>query len=204
MPKIPILLLAAGKASRMGAPKQLLPWGNKTLFEHAVDTALELKNHPLFVVVGAHEKQLLPLVSPAITELVFNPEWQQGMGTSIAFGIKAIQKTVPNARGVLIFLVDQPLVDSAYLSSFFLAFQMNHKQIIASSYSDGRLGVPALFDAVYFKDLIAFTGDRGAKKLIEKQQDNVLCISGGVFLSDVDTPEAYQDLLLKYFPNRQS
>lgn len=204
MPKIPILLLAAGKASRMGAPKQLLPWGNKTLFEHAVDTALELKDHPLFVVVGAHEKQLLPLVNPAITELVFNPEWQQGMGTSIAFGIKAILNKVPNASGVLIFLVDQPLVDSTYLSSFLLGFRLNRKQIIASAYSDGRLGVPALFDAVYFKDLVAFTGDRGAKKLIEKQHDFVLRVSGGVLLSDVDTPEAYQDLILKYSPNRQS
>ena len=203
MPNLPILLLAAGNATRMGSPKQLLPWMGKTLFEQAVDTALTLKNHPLFVVVGAHQQQLLPLINPAITELVINSKWNNGMGTSIAVGIKTVLKRVPNALGVLILLVDQPLIDRDYLSSFFFRYRPNKKQIIASSYEDGRLGVPALFDAFYFKELLQLSKDRGAKKLIEKYKNQVVNISGGSLLTDVDTPEEYRDLLVKYVPNPQ-
>ena len=204
MPKFPILLLAAGKSSRMGTPKQLLPWGNNTLFEQAISSALSLKNHPLFVVVGAYHEQLLPLIPSKVVKSVVNPQWEEGMGTSIAVGIKAVLKIYPNASGVLIFLVDQPLVDTHYLAEFFKIGRVKKGHIIASRYPDGHFGVPAFFDAVYFNELLGFSKDQGARTLIKKYSKQVIGLSGGDSLRDIDTPEAYQEMFAQFSSNPRS
>jgi len=204
MPKTPILLLAAGESSRMSKPKQLLPWGERTLFEHAIATALHFKNHPLFVVLGAYHEQLLPLIPSKTVTAIINPQWKEGMGTSIAAGIKAIRAAHTKASGVMIILVDQPLIDPPYLRNFLKKIDSNKKKIIASSYPDGRLGVPAFFDAVYFSELMAFSKDQGARKLIKKYRNHVTSISRENLLTDIDTPEAYQKLLSQFPPIPQS
>jgi len=204
MPEIPILLLAAGKSSRIGKPKQLLPWGKSTLFEHAMATALTFKRHPLFVVVGAYHEQLLPLIPPQGVEIVINSQWKEGMGNSIAVGLNAILKSCPKASGVLILLADQPLIDNIYLTQFLNQVAINKKQIIASSYPDGSLGVPAFFDAFYFKEILGFSRDQGAQKLMAKYAQHISRIPGKKLLADVDTEEAYRELLSQLSLNPQS
>lgn len=200
MPEIPVLLLAAGKSSRMGTSKQLLPWGKSTLLEHAMTTALTLEKNPLFVVVGAFYEQLLPLIPSENVESVVNPQWRKGMGSSIAVGLKAILKRYPKAPGVLILLADQPLIDTDYLTRILDKVTINKRQIIASGYPDGRLGVPAFFDAFFFKEILAFSKDLGARKLMEKYAEHITRIPGEQLLTDVDTPGAYQELLSRFLP----
>ena len=86
MVKIPILLLAAGSSSRMGRPKQLLPWGKQTLIEHQIQTLLQTGN-PVNVVLGAHSESVIPVIKNMGSFIFFNPDWEQGMGSSIAAGI---------------------------------------------------------------------------------------------------------------------
>ncbi len=85
MAKIPILLLAAGGSSRMGQPKQLLPWGNRTLIEHQILT-LQKAGQPVNVVLGSNSDLVMPVIEKYPVNIFVNPNWESGMGSSISFG----------------------------------------------------------------------------------------------------------------------
>lgn len=197
MAKIPILLLAAGGSTRMGQPKQLLPWGEQTLIEHQIQTLLKTGN-PINVVLGSNSKLIIPVIEKYSLDIFINADWKSGMGSSISFGIGQIIQKFPDADGVLITLLDQPMVTTFYLEKMFYAYQPDSKQIIASRSASGWKGVPVLFDKCYFKELSELKNEEGAKKIIKRHEKNVILLDGGELLEDMDTPLVYQQLLSKF------
>lgn len=197
MANVPHLLLAAGSSNRMGQPKQLLPWGDKTLIEHQVHTRLQT-NQDVVVVLGCQADIVLPLIEKYPVTVLINNQWVKGMGNSISYGIKMLIKYYPHADGVLISLLDQPLITTEHLEKILSTFQSESKQIIASQAASGWIGVPALFDKVYFEELTKLNGEQGAKKIIQKHQPFVKSIVCDKILEDMDTPEKYEELLKIY------
>ena len=196
MPEIPILLLAAGGSSRMGQPKQLLPWGNQTLIEYQIGILQDAGN-PINVVIGSNSDLVIPVIEKYPVNIFINTEWESGMGSSISFGIGQIIQKFPAADGVLITLLDQPLLTTSYFEKMFDAYQPNSKQILVSRSASGWTGVPVLFDALYFKDLTQLKNDEGARKIIKRNEEQVILLEGGEMLEDMDTPEKYLQLLGK-------
>ena len=196
MAEIPILLLAAGSSSRMGQPKQLLPWGNRTLIEHQIQTLVKTDN-PVNVVIGSNSELIIPVIEKYPVSIFINPDWECGMGSSISFAISRTKQKFPNAKGVLIALLDQPLITTAFIEKILGAYQPGAKQILVSQSASGWTGVPVLFDECYFKELSELRDDEGAKKIIKSYPENVISFEGGDMLEDVDTPETYQQLLNK-------
>lgn len=195
MPNIVALILAAGQSKRFGSPKQLLKWKESNLLEHAINTVSEANVSKKFLVLGANFNQILKEVDTSKVEVIKNNSWERGLGNSIAFGVNHILKSNANVDGILLILADQPLIDTAYLNVLIDTFKSSDKvQIIASSYFNGKKGVPALFDKRYFKELTKLKGDKGAKALIEKYSKNVSLIEGEHKLSDIDTFEEYEQL----------
>lgn len=197
MPEIPILLLAAGGSSRMGQPKQLLPWGNQTLIGHQIQTLLET-GQPVNVVIGSDSDLIIPVIEKFPVNIVINANWESGMGSSISLGITQIQQKFPNANGVLITILDQPLITSAYLEKIRTAFRTFSRQIIVSKSASGWTGVPVLFDKCYFEELSGLKNDEGAKKIIQRHPENVTHVEAGELLDDMDTPEAYRQMQNKF------
>jgi molybdenum cofactor cytidylyltransferase len=197
MAKVPHLLLAAGESRRMGQPKPLLPWGDKTLIEHQIQIRLQSKQ-VVIVLLGCHAEKILPVIEKLPVTPLINKEWPNGMGNSIAFGIKMLAQKHPDSEGVLISLVDQPLVTAAHFEKIYSSFQVGNKQIIVSQSAAGWRGVPALFDACYFEDLKKLSGEAGARTLIQSHPNEVKGISCGHLLADIDTPEAYRELLERF------
>lgn len=197
MARIPILLLAAGASSRMGQPKQLLPWGSQTLIEHQILTLLET-GYPVNVVIGSNSDLIQPVIQKYPVDIFINTDWESGMGSSISGGISQIIQRFPEAAGVLITLIDQPMVTTFYLEKMLYAYQPDSQQIIASSSASGWTGVPVLFDQFYFKELSELSNDEGAKKITKRHEESVIFMEGGELLEDMDTPETYQKLLNKY------
>ena len=173
MTEIPVLLLAAGSSTRMGRPKQLLPWGNTSLIEHQIKTLLATGN-PLNVVLGSDSDLILPTIEKYRVTIFYNKNWERGMGSSISFGISQIMREYPKADGVLICLLDQPLVTAAYLAKMLGTFQPGLRQIVASHSASGWTGVPVIFDKYYFNELAKLKNDEGAKKIIQQQERNVI------------------------------
>ncbi len=189
---IAIVILAAGASSRMGRPKQLLPWEDTTLLGHAIRKAKDSVAKSVIVVLGAHAESIRNAIIGEV-EILENTSWKSGLGSSIACGTDFLVKHT-KADGVLIMLADQPLVGTSYLNSMMGAFDTEEKGIIATAYPH-NVGVPALFAASYFDRLVKLADDYGAKKIIDKHDADVLVLDPGNKMVDIDTKREYENLI---------
>ena len=163
---------------RLGQPKQLLPYQGKTLLRHATETALSVG--PVTVVLGAHAEQLVPTLHGLPVTIIVLDDWQEGMAASLRTGITA----AGDCDAALVMLCDQPLVTTELLTALLEAWEPG--SIVASDYGEA-LGPPCVFDRAYFPELLALTGDSGARKLLKKYPCRTVAFPGG--RADVDTRE---------------
>lgn len=194
MKNIGLIILAAGKASRMGKPKQLLIYQGTSLISHAVKIGLNSTCKPVLVVLGAYAEQIKPEINKLPIKIVENPLWETGMSSSIRVGITAIKESNPNLDAVIIALADQPLIDVKVFNKLIQSYRETRNIIIASAYDD-IVGVPALFDCALFGELMQLEGDKGARVLMRKYRDEVLSIEIPEAAIDIDTEDDYEKLL---------
>ena len=177
----------------MGNIKQLLAWKGTFLLKHTISNVLQLESTQTIVVLGANYERIKAEIQQECIQIIYNTNWENGLGNSIAFGVKHILSN-SNVDGVLITLADQPLIDATYLNTLIGSFNIGKKQIVASNYGNEKLGVPALFDSCYFEELSELNQDKGAKKVIENHLDNVITLNAKHLISDIDTKEDYERL----------
>ena len=193
MANIQLLLLAAGSSSRMGSPKQLLSWGSKTLIEHQIKELLDTGNL-VSVVLGAFANEIIDVIDKLSIEIYINENWKKGMGTSISFGIEKLLAQHSELDGVLISLIDQPLLSTSHFKKMLNVFHKGKEQIIVSKSETGWSGAPVIFDKKYFDELLKLKHDEGAKVIMNKYQNSIHFVNSGIILKDMDTPEAYNEL----------
>lgn len=188
---IGLVLLAAGASSRMGTAKQLLPYQGRSLLRYMAEVALASRCSSVVVVLGAHVDRTRLEIGDLPVQIVENPHWSTGMGSSIQAGVQQI--TAQPLAAIIVMLCDQPLVTSANLNQLIESYQATQHSVIASAYS-GTLGVPALFNHQLFPDLLSLSPNQGAKHLIKQYHDRVDSVSFPEGAIDLDTPEDYQQL----------
>jgi molybdenum cofactor cytidylyltransferase len=193
-PNIAIVILAAGGSKRMGSPKQLLKWGDQTLIEHSIEEAQGVNPKSVLVVLGANFNLIKNHIPDLQITIINNPHWEQGLGTSIAIAVEYLQSSKSRVDGLLVTLCDQPLITSDYLGFLLSKFQSGKNQIFATSYGDGKHGVPALFDKVYFNELMGLRDDQGARDILKRQANNVIGVTPPESNVDLDTKEDYANL----------
>ncbi len=172
----------------MGFPKQLIKTGEWSLIQKITGTALRAGLDPVVVVLGAHEDRIRPELSGFPVIITVNPEWEQGMGTSIAQGVKALQGLPYPVDNVLILLTDQPLIEAEDCRVLLDLKLRSPAKIVAAAYS-GQLGVPAVFDKSLLPDLAALQGQSGAKSLFGIYRDSLASVGLPHAALDLDTPE---------------
>ncbi|OQP60392.1 hypothetical protein A3860_33990 [Niastella vici] len=188
-----IIILAAGASTRLGRPKQLLPWQGKTLLQHAVQCALTITTQPV-VVMGSNADQLAAGLNHSQVQIVFNPEWEQGIASSIRYGLQALLNRTPAPDQVIFMVCDQPFVTAGLLLELVNERQNTRKPIVASAYG-GTLGIPALFEKSLFPQLLDLQGDTGARKLIQQHTDEVAAVPFPKGEFDIDTVVEYEELV---------
>lgn len=191
--EVALLLLAAGASTRMGQPKQLLPYQGRTLLRHAAETAVAANCAPIVLVTGAVHEALAAEVAGLSVQVVHNPAWETGMASSIRAGLGAVVGAKP--RAVLIMLSDQPLVTPELLRQLMAQQQQTQAPVVAAAYGD-TLGVPAVFDRTMLAVLNQLQGAQGANRLIASLGAAVGRVAFPAGLLDVDTPEQYAALLV--------
>ncbi|MEE1963439.1 nucleotidyltransferase family protein [Allomuricauda taeanensis] len=192
MHSIPILILAAGASMRMGGKtKQLLPWAGTTLLGHAIQQATQV-SETVVVVLGA-KSELIEQQVPNQVETIVNPNWEQGIGSSISVGVGHILNLCKTMDGVLIMLGDQPFLDADYLQKLVRGFNNGEHAIVATSYGK-KMGVPAIFSPSVVTELSGLNQDVGAKQIIEKYADRAKGMDPEGKEIDVDTMETYHRL----------
>jgi len=189
--KFGIIVLAAGASTRMGRPKQLLPFIGETLIEHAVRTALNSGADDVTVVVGAEEAVVRAKLERFPVRIIFNGDWQEGMGSSIRRGVAAQAAEV---TCLVISPCDQPLVTAELYRELAERQIKTQARIVASSYN-GVIGAPCAFGQEMFPKLMALQGDTGARQLIRNSLLPVEIVEFAGGNLDVDTIEDYQSLV---------
>lgn len=189
-PTIGIIILAAGASTRMGKPKQLLPYQGRSLLRHITEVAIASKNQPIIVVLGANAEIIKPEICQLPVQIVENLQWASGMSSSIQAGVNALGQ---NVEAVAIALCDQPFVSVQVINQLVEAYRRSDKAIVACEYAD-TLGVPALFHHTFFSKLTNLKQGEGAKQIIKKYINQVTSIPFLQGKIDIDTPDDYEQL----------
>jgi CTP:molybdopterin cytidylyltransferase MocA len=179
-----ILVLAAGEGRRFSGIKQLSDINGQPMLRRVVWTALQTAL-PVIVVLGAHADTIAPVLADLSIQVIRHAEWLEGMGGSLAAGMRQLQITYPDASAVMVLLGDQPLIDSATLERMLKEHVAAPRQILASEQVKG-VGPPALFPRDCFAALADCTGDQGARALLKAQAHRVV-LQRHADTTDVDT-----------------
>ena len=189
---VALLLLAAGASTRLGRPKQFLPYHGRTLLRHAAEVAAASGCTPRLLVTGALHEKLLVEVAGLGFGVVRNEDWATGMGGSIAAGVSALEAQNPGLAAIIVMLCDQPLLTPEVLQQLQRQFLATGQPLVATAYA-GTRGVPALFARDVFPDLRALAGATGARELLRRYAHlPAVEFAGGAV--DVDTAEQYAAL----------
>jgi molybdenum cofactor cytidylyltransferase len=185
-PRIGAVVLAAGASTRLGYPKQLVVHQGEPLVRRAAAAAVHAGADPVVVVLGARAGQIAPaLLGLASVTTVVHQEWQAGLASSLAIGLRALGARAA-CDAALVTLADQPLVDAAALGRLLGAFSAE-RRIVASSYGD-TVGVPAVFAWEYVDELAHLAGDVGAGAWLRHRRSEVTCVPFDGAALDIDTP----------------
>lgn len=191
---IGVVILAAGSSSRLGRPKQLVEYHNKTLLQHVIDTITPFHLNPSILVLGANSDQIRKLINPKNVTVLYNENWSEGIASSIRLGVSESMTLNESLDGILFLLSDQPFVASDLIEKLIDKYLNGNQRITACSYK-GNVGVPAIFAKDFFPQLLKLTGDVGAKKIIKQNSESVETITFEHGSFDVDTEEDVHKLL---------
>jgi len=177
------VVLAAGRATRMGGQKLLLPLGARPMVQWAVDAALGSKAAKTIVVVGHEAEAVTEVLTDRPVTVVVNPDYAAGMSTSLQVGVRATGEACDAA---VFLLADQPFVTSALLDRLIDRFAETKKGVVRPLAGD-RPTNPVLMSAALFPEILAQRGDVGGREIVERH-------SGEVYVVPVDDPRLVLDI----------
>lgn len=188
--RVAAVVLAAGRATRFSGGKLLVPAPERPLIRITVEKLVDLVDD-VVVVLGNDSDRVLAALGDLNVRVQVNENYEDGIGSSVAAGVRALAADVDAA---LIALGDQPIPPSV-IEQLIAAYRSRNKAIVAPVY-DGTLGNPVLFDRSFFSELLQLNGDRGARALIEQNPARMLGVAFPFAPPiDVDTAEDYGLLL---------
>jgi molybdenum cofactor cytidylyltransferase len=188
--RIAAIVLAAGRSTRMGDTNKLVAEiGGKPLVRIAADQALASRAQPVIVVTGHQRERIEKALAGLPVRFVHNPDFADGLGTSLKAGIAAVPA---ESDGVVVCLGDMPQVDAALIDRLIAAFNPEQGALAVMPTFNGRRGNPVLWSRRFFPELMAIEGDVGARHLITQYGEAVVEVplTGTAAHVDVDTPEA--------------
>ncbi len=194
VPRVTGIVLAAGKGSRMGRTKQLLPFRGQTILECVVDSALASSLQRVIVVLGYQADELEQLLIGRDVTVVHNPLYDKGQSSSLKAGL---QEVTVEDDAVLFLLGDQPLVTAETINRILAAYETSPTSAIVLPVFEGKRGNPVLFSRETFPRLETLKDDCGARSLFEEYSGQILTVpvEDPSIHSDIDTEEDYLRLL---------
>jgi molybdenum cofactor cytidylyltransferase len=184
------LILAAGRSTRMGGPNKLLEEINgKALVRIAAEHVLASRAKPVIVVTGHQKERVERALAGLPVTVVHNPDFADGLSTSLKTGIAAAPG---EADGAIVCLGDMPQVSATLIDRLIAAFEPERGALVVIPTIGGKRGNPVLWARRFFADLAAVEGDVGARHLIGGYAEAVVevPVEDAAALTDVDTPEA--------------
>jgi molybdenum cofactor cytidylyltransferase len=199
-PRIAALLLAAGRSSRMGTNKMLAEIDGRPMVARTAQRLLSSHARPIIAVLGNQADDVDAALGRLPVERVMNPDFAEGLSTSLKRGLAALPEDVD---GVVVCLGDMPLIAGRDLDRLIGAFNPLEGRAIVVPTRRGQRGNPILWSRQFFPEMAALSGDSGARRLIDEHADVVAEIemdTDGIFI-DIDTPQALAELRERVKPS---
>lgn len=186
---IAAVVLAAGRSTRMGGANKLLETiDGQALVRRSVEAAVASQAAPVIVVIGHMADEVKAVLEGLPVMFVDNPDFAEGLSTSLKAGIAAVPAS---CAGAVVCLGDMPGVDAALMDRLLMARGEADTAWVVVPLADGRRGNPVVWSARLFGELMAVSGDIGARHVIAAHPDAVIEVelAGDGALVDVDTPQ---------------
>lgn len=188
---VAIVLLAAGKAARMGKAGQhklLSEFDGVPLVRRSAEVAIASGAAWLIVVTGHRSDEIERALSSLPLDIVNNPDFASGIASSLIVGMSA--QAARKADGVMIMLADMPALTAANLMALMSAFRGASGKAIVRATSQGRRGNPVILPQFLLPRVLELEGDAGARSVIENSGLAIVDVDiGAGAVIDVDTPE---------------
>ena len=194
---ISAVILAAGESRRMGKQnKLLLPLGGEALLVKLVKSVCASDVSQILVVIGHESEKIRQELNDLPLSFVYNPNFSEGMTTSIKSGVK---EASPDCDGFLICLADMPFINTPEINKLIHAYVKNRikeKRLIVLPVFQGHRGNPVLFSSEFRNDILEYKKESGCKEIIMNNSESVkeIVMDNDNMLLDVDTMEDYQRL----------
>jgi molybdenum cofactor cytidylyltransferase len=192
--RIAAVVLAAGESKRMGRPKMVLPWGERTVIEQVVGVIGAVHVSEIVVVTGGAREQVEAALAGSPARTVYNPQYQQSeMLVSLQYGLRAV--TESDCAALLVALGDQPAISGRVIAALISTFERSQPGLVIPSYQNRR-GHPWLVAMRLWPAILNMPPDKTMRDFLsahDEQIEYVLVDSPDV-LKDLDTPDDYDRL----------
>lgn len=189
------IVLAAGASTRMAPRHKLLIKGpaGRPMIERTVANVLTSSARPVVVVTGARDADIRAALAGMPVTFVHATDHAEGIAASLRAGIRALPAT---ARAALVVLGDMPLVPGSVMDRLMAAYSPTDGRSIVVPTFDGRAGNPVLWGAAFFPEILALTGDQGARRLLSRHAENIahVDVTDDGVLRDFDTIDSLASL----------
>lgn len=192
--QVAAIIAAAGLSRRMGAPKQLLPWGERTVIATVVQNLSAAGASPVVCVVGHRQEEVRAALQGTAATIVFNPNYTTGeMLSSYQIGIDALTET--QCTGALVALGDQPHIEAPLIRQVIEQARQTPQQLVIPSYHMRR-GHPFYVPRQLWAALLALNGEATLRTLLVRHAEEIVYVNvdSDAILRDMDTPTDYANL----------
>jgi molybdenum cofactor cytidylyltransferase len=156
------VILSGGASSRMGSPKALLAYQGRPFLEHLLEVSAHRQIGVRRVVLGADAEPIAKAIHLKADEIVINADWEKGQLTSIQAALRSLP---PGTDGILLCLIDHPLISASLIQELVEQFYKSAKPIVLPVY-EGRRGHPLIFAASLYDELLAAPLETGARAVV--------------------------------------
>jgi len=190
LPSVTAIILGAGESSRMGKPKLLLPFGDRTMIGTVISNVLASSVEKVIVVLGSNYESHREVIKDYPVEIVNNKRYREGMLSSVKCGLKAVSDA---ADAVMVLLGDQPMIQAGEMDQLIESYMDSEKEIAIATHEKKR-GHPILFGRKFIRELTGYPREASLRDLLQKHPSEILEMKTGNdgILRDIDTENDYQ------------